>query len=302
MARTAPWLGIGTEGEWLSPFEALSESDLLYNVEQTDAYDDMGQKIPGIIVNRREDNGRILGHVTDRYGVIQNIDAFSLLDPFSEAGGIIEHAGMDSAGMVFMVMRMPSQAFGFGGDDFDLYVCAMNSFNGNFPLAVFVTPLRVYCQNMFRKMINGNDNILRIKHGTFANDRIESAKDATKLLLGYEVDFVNQLDEMATLGRSPHEVEEWIAKLFPKVPVDDAHPRAVSSNAKVDQMREIFLNNFYYAEDNLNYTGTKLGLVNAYYDWLSHGLPSRQRTGYEERRFDNLMLGRAVDTKLIAQA
>lgn len=300
--RTAPWIGIGTEGEWTSPWEALQESDLNYSVEQVDAFDDRGTRIPGVVVNRREDTGEILGHVTDRYGVIQNLDAFSLLDPFSEAGGIIEHAGMDSNGMVFMVMRMPGQSFGFGGDSFDLYVCAMNSFNGSFPLAVFVSPLRVYCQNMFRKLINGNDNVLRIKHGTFANDRIESARDATAMLLEYNDSFVSELDKMAMEKRSWKDVDAWIAKLFPEVPVDDLHPRAAASNARIAEMRTVFLNEFYQAEDNLNYLGTKLGIINAYYDWLSHGLPSRARTGYEERRFDNMMLGKAVDAKLITAA
>jgi phage/plasmid-like protein (TIGR03299 family) len=300
--RTAPWIGIGTEGEWTSPWEALQEADLNYSVEQVDAFDDRGTRIPGVVVNRREDTGEILGHVTDRYGVIQNLDAFSLLDPFSEAGGIIEHAGMDSNGMVFMVMRMPGQSFGFDGDSFDLYVCAMNSFNGSFPLAVFVSPLRVYCQNMFRKLVNGNDNVLRIKHGTFANDRIESARDATAMLLEYNDSFVNELDKMAMEKRSWKDVDDWIAKLFPEVPVDDLHPRAAASNARIAEMRTVFLNEFYQAEDNLNYLGTKLGIINAYYDWLSHGLPSRARTGYEERRFDNMMLGKAVDAKLITAA
>lgn len=302
MAHVAPWIGVGTSGSWNSVDEALYDSGLNYLVEQVDAWDDKGNHIPGILANRREDTGEILGVTSDQYGVVNNDRAFSLLDPFCKSGGVIEHAGMTIAGMCFMVMRIPSAAFGFMGDDFELYVCAMNSFNTKFPLALIITPIRIICQNMFRKLMKRGDTALLIKHGRFAEDRILSASAASSLLLDYRSDFYTALEISEAQMKTEHDVYEFAERMLPLVPVTPERPRAKFTNERIEAQREDFIENYYHAPDNENYEGTTLGILNAYYDWITHYVPTRASSSFVDMRLGRLLNGESAKRKLIESA
>lgn len=301
--RVAPWIGCGTTGSWTNVDDALVDSGLFYDVEQVNAYDDLGQKLPCVLVNRKVGSNEIMGTTSNRYGVIQNLDAFHMLDPYVNAGGVIEHAGMTEQGMCFMVMRMDSQSFGFAGDSFDIFVCALNSFNTRFPMALFVTPVRVICQNMFKNlMAKHKDQLLHVKHGTNAHERMLSATQAVQQIMSYQGDFLGTLDKMALAKRDASQVDKFIEELFPLC-ADPNAPRFVTSKERVEELRQDFMDNYYHAADNANYLGTKLGLINAYYDWICHSDPGKMMSGsYQDRRFSRIMSGDAVKSKLILNA
>ena len=300
--RVTPWLGMGVSGKWDNVREALFMGELDYEVSQSHAYDKFGNELPSVLVNHNTTTGQIVGVTSDQYGVVQNEDAFSLLDPFCAAGGIIEHAGMTSNGMCFMVMHVPSMAFGFNGDEFELYVCAMNSFNTKFPLALIITPVRVYCQNMFRKLMARGDTALLIKHGRFAKERILSAGKASSLLLDYQHGFEMQLDVDYNLSADGSKLNKFVERMLPLVPVTPDRPRAKFSNERIEAQRREFIDDYYLASDNLKYAGTRLGILNAYYDWVTHHVPTRASAQFEDVRFSGLLNGTAVSRKLIASA
>ena len=300
--RQLPWVGIGTSGEWDRPIDALVAGAIDFSVEQVPAYDNHGTIVPGIKVNRNLLTGEIVGVTSDQYGVIQNDDAFGMLDPFCKAGGVIEHVGMTGQGMCFMVMRMPAMAFGFCDDDFDLYVCAMNSFNTRFPLAIIITPVRVYCQNMFRKLMRRNDAVLVIKHGRLALDRMLSASKASDILLDYKKEFVDTLDRDCSLDRNPDDVHRFIERMLPFTPETPEHPRARQTNERVKEQREEFYYSYYLAPDNTRYFGTRLGVLNAYYDWVTHHVPYRTPDTFEDNRLGGLLSGTTINNKLILSA
>lgn len=300
--RELPWVGMGTTGEWTDPEEALYDGGLNYDVDQVQVYDDRGTPIPGVLANRQRETGVIMGHTSDQYGVVQNRDAFALLDPFCQAGGVIEHVGITETGMVFMVMHLSSYAFGFCGDEFEVYVCCMNSFNCKFPLALIITPIRVYCQNMFRKLMQRGDTALLIKHGRLASDRILSAKAAGSLLLDYQGEFKARLECDAHDERTIYDVHHFTELLLPLVPVDKAHPRAAFTNDRIRRQRQEFVDDYYHATDNWAYEGSRLGILNAYFDWVSHHVPTKASANYEQLRFSNLVNGTAVSNRLIANA
>ena len=131
MQKNNPWIGVGTSGEWISVSEALYDSGLAFKVEQEDCYTHEGYIIPGLAVNRRADDGVILGYTSNRYGVIQNHEAFSMMEPFIKAGGRIIQAGQTTNGMMFMVLKL--DMITVLGDDYELYVFITNSFNNQFP-------------------------------------------------------------------------------------------------------------------------------------------------------------------------
>ena len=60
-----------------------------------------------------------------------------------------------------------------------------------------------------------------------------------------------------------------------------------------------FLQEYLPCEDNLKYHGTKLSLINAYYDWVTHASPQRITMNFDSRRLAGLISGEAIDKKLL---
>jgi len=294
--RQAPWIGLGTSGQWLDTQSALAGAGMDFNVvSQRLITEKDGEVANGFLANVREDTGEVLGVTTDKYGIVQNDAAFAMLDPWLADGGVITQAGMTKTGMMFMVAELTQ--FNALGDAYTLYAAAMNSFNSKFTCTVFMTTLRIVCQNMFAKLLH-SDEVAKInfRHTQYAENRVIEAASVTKRIAGFEKQFTNKLDKLAT-QEAP--LSEFLDLLFPfNLPEDS--PRYLTSKWANEYAKEDFVNNYYMVDDNSNFVGTKLGLVNAYYDWLSHR-PALRNTGksWDDVRFSGLMTGQLVNNKVM---
>jgi hypothetical protein len=156
---------------------------------------------------------------------------------------------------------------------------------------------------MFRKLMKKHgDTVLVIKHGRFASNRIMSASKANSILLDYQENFNRQLLADVNKPRSYGDVEAFVEKMLPLVPETPEHPRAKLSNERIEYQRDEFIRSYYNAPDNADYVNTRLGILNAYYDWVTHHEPMRTTSTFESARFGNLLNGTAVNNKLIASA
>lgn len=305
--RQAPWIGIGKSGEWTDYHEALADAGLDFTVapkrakvEQQELLDPdvvYFEDVPNTIVNIREQDNKILGVVSDNYAIVQNADAFSLLDPFTKAGGVIKHAGMTEQGLVFMVLHIRKE--NMLGDDWDFDVMCTNSFNGGFPLALIMVPTRIICQNMYRKLMGNNDALLHVRHGAHANHRLTAATTATSGIMGYISAFGHTLELAQSKTYSHGDVEKWLLPVLFPYPKEGG-VRELTFKAKADELRTEFMDRYYDAADNRKYHGTALGFLNAYYDYLSHHDPSKNMPGsWTDRRLSGLINGNDVKDKLI---
>lgn len=312
--REAPWIGIGVKGQWTDYREALQASQLDFEVEPHDAlvktFDPLNtgfgtsivnyDVVPGIQVNMMKGNNRILGTVSSQYGIIQNEDAFSLLQPFTDAGGVITNAGMTEQGLCFMVLRMRQK--NILGDDWDFDVMATNSFNGAFPCALIMVPTRIICQNMYRKLMGNSDHLLHIRHGSLAESRLALAKNATAQVLSFERSFSLTLENANMHSLPIADVEKILVPMLFPYPKQGT-PREMTSRAKVDEMREEFMDKYYDAQDNRKFHGRTMGFINAYYDYLSHRNPTKMMPGsWADRRLSGLVSGNSVKTSVIKKA
>ena len=314
--RQAPWLGVGVSGLWIDYREALHDSKLDFEVEARDAKVEMidwingsvftqptfFETVPGIQVNVTKNNEqKILGCVSSQYGIVQNDQAFSLLEPFTQAGGVITNAGMTEQGLVFMVLRMRQEVI--AGEDWDFDVMCTNSFNGLFPCALMMVPTRIICQNMYRKLMGGqSDSLLHIRHGRMAENRLIAASKVTGNVMNYISAFGLSLGMARNKLMSSHEIEDDLVPMifpYPKPGGD----RYEMSKARVDNLREEFMTRYYDAPDNRRYHGTGLGFINAYYDYLSHRDPGKCMPGsWKDRRLSGLVSGNDVKVSAIKAA
>lgn len=313
--REAPWVGIGVKGLWTDYREALYDAQLDFTVVPKDAkveiVDPWGtgfgtsiinyETVPGVQVNLLEGSNKILGCVSSQYGIVQNRDAFALLEPFTQAGGVITNAGMTEQGLVFMVLRMRKEVL--EGDDWEFDVMCTNSFNGAFPCALMMVPTRIICQNMYRQLMGGrSDALLHVRHGRNAHDRIEAASTVTGNVLQYISAFSASLGMARNKQLSMSKLEDDLIPMIFPYPKPGGQ-REQTSRERVDQLRQEFIDVYYDAADNRKFHGTGLGFINAYYDYLSHRNPGKVMPGsWEDRRLSGLVSGNDVKLKAIKEA
>lgn len=305
--RQAPWIGIGTKGEWTDYRDALADSGLDFTVRQEELFwqKDVGSGVymnepTSMYANVRNVDDKALGYVTSQYGIVQNRDAFQLMKPFTDAGGIITNAGMTEQGLVFMVLRMQKKEF--LGDLYDFDVMCCNSFNTMFPLSLIMVPTRIICQNMYRHLMGGrHDALLHLRHGSNAEHRLKCASAAVGAIGSYIAAFGSTL-EMANHKRlSSSETAALVEALFPYPKPGTA--RETSSRERVDTKRKEFMEYYYDAPDNRKFHGTGMGFLNAYYDYLSHREPTKNMPGsWQDRRLSGLVSGNDIKNKLIERS
>lgn len=302
--RVAPWLGIGVQGLWHDSASALEASGLDFDVRQEQLY--WQHEVPGGIVyderapmfaNVRNTDNRLLGCVTPQYKVIQNRDAFSLIDPFLGNGGVITNVGMTEDGLCFMVARMQVERI-LGGEPYEINLMLTNSFNTKYPCQIIMTPVRIYCQNMYRKLVN--DRIFLAKHTTTANERlvrIAQGNVVEKKVLA----FGNIIETYQGKHMSMRQLEALIALLFPYP--KEGGPREVTYRAKADEQRQRFKDVYFDAPDNRVHQDTAFGFVNAYFDYLSHRSNTREMSGsWADRRLSGMVSGLDIDQHALREA
>jgi len=309
--RREPWLGIGAEGEWHSYREALEAGNLDFHVVSKPAKVEIEdplhtgfgsalisyETVPGAKVNVVEEDNRILGCVSSQYGLIQNEDAFSLLEPLCDAGAIITHAGMTEQGLAFMVASWMHTDF--SGEEYSIDIMCTNSFNGSFPCGLIMTPRRIFCQNMYRKLAK-NDNLLHVRHMSLAPRRIEEAKVNESKIVWYIDNFRDIIDSLNRRKLSTGEIDQFIAAVFP-YPTNEEAARYETSKMQIDRLREEFKDVYVDAADVKHFGNSAVRFAHAYYDYLSHGESGRRVVSgsLEHRRLTRLISGEAVNTKAI---
>ena len=254
------------------------------------------EDVPGAQVNV-DNNNRILGCVSSQYGIIQNEQAFSLLEPLTLAGAVITHVGMTEQGLCFMVAQW--EMFSATGDDYCLDIMCTNSFNGNYPCGLIMTPRRIICQNMYRKI--SHDQLFHIRHMSLALKRITEAKVNEHRIIGFIDDFTEIIDHANYCTMSAARYKELLEMLFP-YPTNKEAERYQTSKERVDRLRENFGDVYMNASDILKYKGTMLQFIHAYYDYLSHGEPGKNMPGdWNNKRLSALIGGTSVNTKLVKE-
>lgn len=302
--RVAPWLGVGMQGQWECSSDALQAAGMDFYVRQEKLFwqrQDHGivynEPVP-MFANIRNTDDILLGCVTPQYEIIQNRDAFSLIDPFVQGNnGVITNVGMTEDGLAFMVARVQVER-SIGGEPYEINLMCTNSFNTKYPCQIIMVPIRIYCQNMYRKLIN--DRVFLAKHTTTANERLIAIANGN-IVEKKTLMFKNVIEGYHGKQMGTKKLEELVAMLFP-YPKEQG-PRELTYRAKADEQREAFIENYYCAPDNQAHHNSVFGFVNAYFDYLSHRNAARETSvSWNNRRLSGLVSGLDVNMGLLRSA
>jgi len=286
-----PWHKIGTvlDGT-LSSKEAIRTAKLDWEVTQTPVYaaNNWAAPIPGFLANVRSDTKKVLGIVTERYEVAQNVDVFSFADELVGTSRVpckYETAGsLWNGRRVFMLVTMPKGRI--VGDAYQPYLCLSNSHDGSSCLTVFLTSIRIVCQNTLTAALRSAKRKISIRHMGSMSERKQEALRT----MGAASKYFRELEVFASDLAGKHiNIVKVLNTLFPAS--KDMSKRQLKSNQEV---KEVIKNLLKQKDDLQNIKGTAWGAYSAIADYRSNAEPKRRTVTYAENKMARFLDGDMV--------
>lgn len=196
------------------------------------------------------------GTVGSRYGIVQDIDAFSVFDGFrAETMGALYDGRKTFA--TFALDRETILDPNGVSDVVKVYGLAVNSHDGTKPLMWQTTPTRVVCANTLAVAMGNRSHVTNIRHTKSAAERI--AEHAA--LYRESMDYMDEFDRVAAeLFATPFTDKQYVNmfnSLFPEPEVD-----AKGALTKWENKRGLYLQAWNGAP-NAGIKGTAWGAWNA---------------------------------------
>lgn len=168
----------------------------------------------GYFVTVRKDNeGKYypLGHVSERYEVLQNKDAFEPFKVLLDHGYKLETAGaVDLGKRVWILARKPSEYVISDDDVLHQYALLMNSHDGSTPVFLQPTDIRVVCNNTLNWALDKNKSMrFSIKHTAGVTQRL---KEVSKILEQAESNWSKAHDIMSMMN--DWKMDEFMAETY----------------------------------------------------------------------------------------
>lgn len=263
----------------------------------------------------RLDHNETLGLVSEKYGIVQNADAFKFVDMFCSGmdsdrtdNPVIETCGVLGRGeRVFVTAKFPeSIVLDAKRDDLvDMYMTFTTSHDGTGAVRAMVTPVRVVCNNTLNLAMTKNIGRISFRHTSNVMNRMdllneENSKWAYKALNVYEVyqtELKQRLEHLKNIRLSEKELDSILAEvLLPedafKVYVDtkDIFNEDISTRS-----RNIFLNAKEATESGVGQdileSGTALWALNGLTTYYQNSANFKD----DEAKFDSIMDGNAYN-------
>ena len=288
--REVPWHGLGTRVETAPDSrEALELAGLNWKVVQQPIQTVDGPVIPGFKANIRDQDGQVLGVVTDRYKVVQNEDAFAFTDELLGEGVSYETAGsLQNGRRIWILARLP-QRYVISGDEVAPYLVFMNAHDGTGAIKAAMTPVRVVCQNTLNLALATAKRSWSTNHTGDIQGKLNDARDTLLYAGQYMSELGKTVDQLRQIRLSDRKVYEYIDALFPLVEGASDQQRKNLLRLKEEMKRR------YFDAPDLRHVGKNgYRFVNAVSDFATHAKPLRESSRYKENLFARTVEGNAM--------
>ena len=285
--REKPWHGLGTVvREAPASEDALRLAGLDWNVVQEPIYTPFREKIEGFKANVRDTDRKVLGVVSDRYKVVQNVEAFSFTDELLGHGVRYETAGSLSGGRrVWLLARLPREYI-IAGERISPYLVFSNTHDGSGSVKVAVTPVRVVCNNTLNLALETAQRSFSMVHTGNISDKITEARDTLFKAESYMDRLGAEFEQLHKQKVTDAEVQNYIEIL---IPMESNATRTQEKN--VNRLRENLAMRYYDAPDLQTVGKNAYRFLNAVSDFATHAEPLRRTANYNENLFSRTVDG-----------
>ena len=284
--RFVPWHGLGVRVEEAPDSkQALITAGLDWQVVKKDIIVPGCSSITDYKATVRTSDNTVLGVVTDRYKIVQNEEAFSFVDNIVDG----ENTRYETAGSlrngktVWMLAKLPSTKI--LDDEVAQYVCFTNTHDGTGSVKVFVTPIRVVCNNTLTLAIGSAKRSWYATHSGNIEGKMHEAEETLFMTDEYMKALKSEAEDLVSRKFSDMQIARMINELFPE-PTEDMSNRQ-KDNILVAKQKFI---KCYNMDDLSNFRGTGWAFVNAASDYMTHQ-SMIDRNPYTEARFNKVLNG-----------
>jgi phage/plasmid-like protein (TIGR03299 family) len=267
--------------------------------------------VENTMATMRQDTNKSLGIVSDKYGIVQNVDAFKFVDLFCSGEKtdrdhtpVIETCGVLGNGeRIFVTAKFPTPiVLDAKRDDLvEMYVVFTTTHDGTGAVRCVCTPVRVVCNNTLNWAMKENIGRIAFRHSSKVMDRLdllnaENAEFAYKALNVAEV-YANGLKESFDHLRNIKLAERDLDNIIAQVVLSDEaakefmQTRNIESELIKTRGRNIFLGVKECLESGVGQEGQERGTAM----WLMNGLTSYYQNEATERsneiKFDSILDG-----------
>ena len=283
--REKPWHGIGTMVEEApTSADALHLAGLDWNVISKPVFTDDGVRIPGYVANTRDSDNSVLGIVSDKYKIVQNVEAFQFTDNLIGDDVRYETAGsLRNGKTIFLLAQLPKTSI--LGDEIAPYLCFTSTHDGTGAVRAIITPIRVVCANTLNLALSTAKRTWTCKHMGRIEDKLQEATETLQLANKYMTELNTAADRLANTKVTDDEIHKLVAEMFPINTEDNARKTANMEKAKQEFMVR------YFMPDIAQFRNTAYGLVNAVSDFVAHTSPLRATETFKERNFEKIVNG-----------
>ncbi|MBU6232412.1 DUF932 domain-containing protein [Patescibacteria group bacterium] len=262
----------------------------------------------------RDDNSLVLGYVKEGYHVFQNEAAPDFMMDLVDSGELAVETAFSLYGgrKVVWTFKMPEEILISGKDAVETFLCLMNSHDGSVSITLFITPIRVLCQNTLNYGLNRAKRVVKIRHTRNAAQKWAEARRAMEISFKYNQELAEIADKMAQVSFSDSEFEEFLQSLAPiPEPVvkngKQTNQPAITMATKVHE--NIFeINRRHPSQVSIN--GTLWGAVQAVQFYTDHVSSVRSATRKidgipqfnPETRFSSLLRANNLGTRAFTMA
>ena len=171
-------------------------------------------------------------------------------------------------------------------DEYQPYLCLSNAHDGSACLQIFLTGIRVVCNNTLSAALNTARRKISIRHLS----AMEQRKDEAIKAMGAASKYFHDLEAFATmLAGKKVKISKVLDRLFPVS--RDMSKRQLESNIEV---KELIRDLFKQKSDLQNFKGTAWGAYSAIADYRSNAEPKRKTKTYADTKMARFIDGDPV--------
>ena len=291
--REKPWHGLGIiVKEAPTSADAIRLAGLDWTVVQEPIYTNFSKVVEGYRANVRSSDRKVLGVVSDRYKVVQNVDAFSFTDELLGRGVQYETAGSLQEGKkVWLLARLPREYI-IAGERISPYLVFSNTHDGSGSVKVAITPVRVVCNNTLNLALNTAKRSFSMIHTGNIQDKIQEAKDTLFMAEEYMDCLGVEFEQLRRQKITDAQVKGYIEQLLPM----EKEPTPIQSK-NIIRLREDMMRRYYDAPDLQKVGNNAYRFVNAVSDFATHADPLRRTANYNENLFARTVDGNPLIDK-----
>lgn len=291
--REKPWHGLGIiVKEAPTSADAIRLAGLDWTVVQEPIYTNFNNVVEGYRANVRSSDRKVLGVVSDRYKVVQNVDAFSFTDELLGRGVRYETAGSLQEGKkVWLLARLPREYI-IAGERISPYLVFSNTHDGSGSVKVAITPVRVVCNNTLNLALNTAKRSFSMIHTGNIQDKIQEAKDTLFMAEEYMDCLGVEFEQLRRQKITDAQVKEYFEQLLPM----EKEPTPIQSK-NIIRLREDMMRRYYDAPDLQKVGNNAYRFVNAVSDFATHSSPLRRTANYNENLFARTVDGNPLIDK-----